>query len=655
MSNTEPPDNDDPESDADADEQSDAPATRTGQQVDKYRLGRRLGAGGMAEVYEAVRTDHIHNRVALKLLHSFLAGRTDHRRRFEKEARILSELDHPGIVKIVDFGLLPSGEAFLAMEFLHGDSLADRLADTKQHRLPFDAVSHFGFQIAAALAYAHARGVVHRDLKPSNLMLVPDSAAMRGERIKIVDFGIALDAASFGDALTAAGRVVGTERYASPEQLAGRKLDGATDVYSLGLVLFESVAGQPPFSGSGSVLRAQIRNESPPSLRSLLPEVPRVLDDLVRRMLAKSPTDRPSMAQVEQELSPTASPSASVPVIHASLWSREVRLPLTRRHWTLIGLSVVAILGLAALALRSRQSNQVSPPVGTPNPPSEMASHVRKPPIVRSSMVLVPAGEFLMGSTPEQVATAIAACQKEAARCRSDQSPLPPGCPAKPLKCRDDMFEIEQPQRRVQLDAFWIDPGLVKTEDFLRFLDNTGSGLHVEPDKDTNVRRFVEIGTRRVLDLYPTRSSIQYDPKTLKFSAKPGTDHLPIEQVTWYGAALYCQALGKRLISEAQWEYLASFKDSPDKQKLLPQPVQLPAGMDEWIFDAYQAVYPDCQGVCKNPRYGAPLELRPDTADAVMRGCDPHRLASVHCRRTARAHKPVRAGALAAGFRCVAD
>ena len=105
--------------------------------------------------------------------------------------------------------------------------------------------------------------------------------------------GFALDVASFGDALTAAGRVVGTERYASPEQLAGRKLDGATDVYSLGLVLFESVAGQPPFSGSGSVLRAQIRNESPPSLRSLLPEVPPVLDDLVRRMLAKSPTDRP--------------------------------------------------------------------------------------------------------------------------------------------------------------------------------------------------------------------------------------------------------------------------------------------------------------------------------------------------------------------------
>jgi formylglycine-generating enzyme required for sulfatase activity len=400
------------------------------------------------------------------------------------------------------------------------------------------------------------------------------------------------------------------------------------------LVLFESVAGQPPFSGSGSVLRVQILKESPPSLRSLVPEVPPVLDDLVRRMLAKSPTDRPTMALVEQELSPAASRSAPVSVIRPSLWSREVRLPLTRRHFTLIGLSVVAILGLAALALRSRQP---------------------KPSIQRFSMVLVPAGEFLMGSTPEQVAAAIAACQKEAARCRSDQSPLPPGCPAKPLKCRDDMFEIEQPQRRVQLDAFWIDPGLVKTEDFLRFLDNTGSGLHVERDKDTNELRFVEIGTRRVLDLYPARSSIQYDPKTQKFSAKPGTEHLPIEQVTWYGAARYCEAYGKKLISEAQWEYVASFNDSPDKQKLLKQPVQLPAGMDEWIFDAYQAVYPGCEGECKNPRYGAPLELRPNTGDAVMRGCDPHRLASVHCRRTARAHKPVEAGALAAGFRCVAD
>ncbi len=652
MSNTEPPDNDDPESDADADEQSDAPATRTGQQVDKYKLGRRLGAGGMAEVYEAVRTDHIHNRVALKLLHSFLAGRTDHRRRFEKEARILSELDHPGIVKIVDFGLLPSGEAFLAMEFLHGDSLADRLADTKQHRLPFDAVSHFGFQIAAALAYAHARGVIHRDLKPSNLMLVPDSAAMRGERIKIVDFGIALDAASFGDALTAAGRVVGTERYASPEQLAGRKLDGATDVYSLGLVLFESVAGQPPFSGSGSVLRAQIRNESPPSLRSLLPEVPRVLDDLVRRMLAKSPTDRPTMAQVEQELSPTASPSASVPVIHASLWSREVRLPLTRRHWTLIGLSVVAILGLAALALRSRQSNQVSPPVGTPDPPSEMASHVRKPPIVRSSMVLVPAGEFLMGSTPEQVATAFADCQRELAQCRPDMAEPPPGCQVPSPECRHDTFERELLQHPVRLKTFQVDRQLVTTAAFVSYLQNRASELQVNLDGDTKKPRFVLLHERPILDLHELSSTIRYDAKTQLFSVKEGKAEEPVLQVTWYGAALYCQADGKRLISEAQWERIARLKESPDRS--LTQ-VTLPAGMDEWTFDEYQPSHSGCDGVCDNPRFGTEPDKRSEFSEAVVRGCSPKTQFRVHCRPASRAHRPVGTGPLLLGFRCVTD
>lgn len=616
MSNTKPPGDDDDDGTGAVDESSNAQPSvgRTGQQVDKYRLVRRLGAGGMAEVYEAIRTDHIRNRVALKLLHAYFASEPDYRRRFEQEARILSGLEHPGIVKIVDFGVLSTGESFLAMEYLQGVSLAARLADSTGDRIPVDAAVQLGFQVAGALASVHKLGVVHRDLKPSNLMLVPDSAVWAGERVKIVDFGIARTIEPDGESLTQAGRVIGTMRYMSPEQLRGEQVGAATDVFSLGLVLFECITGQSAFQGSGSALKKQLLGkEEAPSLRTLQPDVHRPLSDLVRRMLAKVPAERPTMAEVERELA-QLHPSGSRSQLPAF-----TKTPWRPSRWLLLaslGLGGVAAVGVAIYLRRTKV-----------------------PPIVSRTMVEIPEGDLQMGSTAEQSDAAYKRCVTE----------------AKPQWCRVDMFEHEQPQHRAHIKRFWIDPELVTASAMARYLRGSRSRLTVRPDKDSKEPRFVELDGKVIVDLHPARGGIAYDPKAQQYSAKPGKEDEPIEQVSWLGAALYCQSVGKTLISEAQWEYVAKLLETEGSRAKLGGPVKLPAGMHEWVFDEYMGTYPPCEGDCVNPVVGSPLAKRDLTKSAVVRGCDPSEEPSVSCRSTSRTRQGMENGLMKLGFRCVRE
>jgi serine/threonine protein kinase len=617
MSNTKPPGDDDDDGTGAVDESSNAQPSvgRTGQQVDKYRLVRRLGAGGMAEVYEAIRTDHIRNRVALKLLHAYFASEPDYRRRFEQEARILSGLEHPGIVKIVDFGVLSTGESFLAMEYLQGVSLAARLADSTGDRIPVDAAVQLGFQVAGALASVHKLGVVHRDLKPSNLMLVPDSAVQpAGERVKIVDFGIARTIEADGEALTQAGRVIGTMRYMSPEQLRGEKVGAATDVFSLGLVLFECITGRSAFPGSGSVLKKQILGSEAPSLRTLQPDVQRPLSDLVRRMLAKVPAERPSMVEVERELGqlqPTGSRS-QLPALTKPHWRPSRRtLP-----WVVLVIGGLAAVGVATYLLPQRGL-----------------------PVVSRTMVEIPEGDLQMGSTAVQVDAAYKRCVTE----------------AKPQWCRVDMFEHEQPQHHVHIKRFWIDPEPVTTSAMVRYLRGSRSRLTVRPDSDSKDPRFVELDGKLLVDLHPARGGIAYDPKVQQYAAKPGKEDEPIEQVSWLGAALYCQSVGKTLISEAQWEYVAKLLETEGARAKLSGPVSLPVGLHEWVFDEYKGMYPQCEKDCVNPVVGSPLVQRDLTKSAVVRGCDPSEEPSVSCRSTSRTGQVMGNGLTKLGFRCVRE
>ena len=209
-----------------------------GSQLGSYRLIRQLGDGGMGTVYEGL-NEGIERHVAIKVLHPAFARDPEAVTRFVNEARAVNRIEHPSLVQIHEHNRLPDGTTYIVMELLQGETLAQRLSRQKGP-LSASVASHIAWQVATALSAAHAKQIVHRDIKPSNLMLVPDPLGPDGERVKILDFGIAKLQTAHRDHVTADRAVMGTPLYMSPEQCeeAG-SVDGKSDVYSLGCILFE--------------------------------------------------------------------------------------------------------------------------------------------------------------------------------------------------------------------------------------------------------------------------------------------------------------------------------------------------------------------------------------------------------------------------------
>lgn len=254
----------------------------------RFSVEQLANNGGMGVVYCAV--DQLtQQRVALKLLNGDGFGASE-QERFVREAQLLSELEHPGIVSYVAHGVSEAGVRYLAMEWLSGEDLSSFL---RRGPLSVRASVTLMIQISAALAYAHARGVVHRDIKPSNLFLVDG----KEERVKLIDFGIARRAIAF-PAMTSTGVIVGTPDYMAPEQARGdRKITAAADVFSLGCVLYECLAGQPPFTAQHlAAVLVRILFEEPESIVNIRPEVPALLASLLASMLKKAPDSRPADA-----------------------------------------------------------------------------------------------------------------------------------------------------------------------------------------------------------------------------------------------------------------------------------------------------------------------------------------------------------------------
>ena len=266
----------------------------------RYRLERELGHGGTATVWQAEDLKH-HRTVALKVLRPDLASALA-AERFLREIRVTGRLAHPHILPLFDSGKR-DGFLYYAMPYVPGESLRQRLEREKQ--LPLADACRIAREVADALDYAHRHGIVHRDIKPENIMLAEGHAL-------VADFGVsrALEASAPGDRLTDAGLAVGTVHYMSPEQAAGREVDGRADIYSLGCVLYELIAGVPPFQGATaeSVLR-QHMIEPPRPLTSLRPDVPPELEHAVAKALAKVPGDRwPSGAAFAAALTLGAEP-----------------------------------------------------------------------------------------------------------------------------------------------------------------------------------------------------------------------------------------------------------------------------------------------------------------------------------------------------------
>jgi serine/threonine-protein kinase len=248
-----------------------------------YTLERELGRGGMATVFLA--QDLRHDRpVALKVLHPDLA-RTLGPERFQREVKLAARLQHPHILTVHDSGEA-AGQLWFTMPYVEGESLRDRLR--RERQLPVDAALRIATEAARALEYAHRHGVIHRDIKPENLMLTSDGSTL------VADFGIARALAGVDDRLTETGLAVGTPAYMSPEQAAGDKgLDARTDVYSLGAVLYEMLAGEPPFTGpTAQAIIAKRFSGEVPRVRQARPSVPEHVDAAVSRALAPVAADR---------------------------------------------------------------------------------------------------------------------------------------------------------------------------------------------------------------------------------------------------------------------------------------------------------------------------------------------------------------------------
>lgn len=271
-----------------------------GDQLGFYRLVRKLGTGAMGVVYEASHTG-IGRQVALKVLHSYLCNDEEMVARLLREARSSNLVQHPGVVQIMDHHRQRDGTTYLVMEFLDGETLRVRLR--RGPPLSSSEIVSIGGQLAAALAAAHAKGVIHRDLKPENVMLVSD-----GQRVKILDFGLAR-AASFDSHLTLDGRRLGTPAYMAPEQCAGERAMEPADVYALGALLYELCAGRPPFlSEDQGALYGMHRFEEPSHLSKFAPQANEALVQLIHEMLAKVPTARPTMLEVCQTIQSMGAP-----------------------------------------------------------------------------------------------------------------------------------------------------------------------------------------------------------------------------------------------------------------------------------------------------------------------------------------------------------
>ena len=528
-----------------------------GKLVGNYRVVSALGEGGMGAVYLA---EHqiIGSKAAIKVLLPAVSQNRDIIARFFNEAKAATAINHPGIVEIYDVGYLPDQSAYMVMELLEGESLSKRLQ--RLDKFPADDAMRIARHIAIALAAAHERGIVHRDLKPDNVYVVADRDMDTGERVKVLDFGIAKlskELAPTGNQ-TATLAVMGTPPYMAPEQCRGAGgVDLRTDIYALGCMLYEFVCGRPPFAGGIGEIIAAHMHTAPPQPRLTTPALSAELEALVLRLLAKDPAERPqTMDEVISALDQLRPPTASL-----GIWASETRVlasdaaqrpqlaahsfprPAVERsgnrtrstHWA-VAIAIIALLGASgagAALLLSRGNTPTNDEhndaaVGTH--PSKDAAIIQEGIPKRKGMVFIEGKTFAMGSTPAEVEAAFTLCQ------------------ATSTSCKKDLYEREQPVRTVTVSSFFLDKTEVTNHAFATWLNERSA---VRVDSNENILE----GDTVLAQLNAAFVGIDYVDG--RFVVARGKERLPTVLVTWLGANAYCTAQGTALPTEAQWELAA--------------------------------------------------------------------------------------------------
>jgi serine/threonine protein kinase len=339
--------------------------------IGDWHVVSTLGAGAFGAVYGAIHRV-IGKRAAIKILKA-VHGETASADRFVQEARAINQVDHPNVVDVFDFGLLKDGRPYMVMEHLEGEAMSTRM---RRAPLDPDEIVSATRQICAALGAAHAKGIVHCDLKPGNVFFIGEGRELR---VKLLDFGLVKlrDDSEHKLTETATGVFMGTPAYASPEQINGRRLGPETDVYSLGVILYELCTGERPFRGeSAAATVAMHLTETPLAPRELNPAVSAELSSTIMRMLSKSPLERPTLGAVVaaiEDLTMTREEAVSVPWVEMQRTS----VPRWRRH--ALALFVGAcVLGIAvpAVVLLNKPSTDAPSPVAAPVVDSEEPAQV---------------------------------------------------------------------------------------------------------------------------------------------------------------------------------------------------------------------------------------------------------------------------------------
>jgi eukaryotic-like serine/threonine-protein kinase len=479
-----------------------------GKTIGRVRIEKYLARGGMAEVYLGSHLT-LERPVAVKVLHSYIEEDPDLLNRFQREAKVVAGLRHPNIVQVFDFDTV-DGHPYIVMEYLSGPTLATYLRNLHEQnqRIPTHQVARLLKGLTSALDYAHELGVIHRDIKPGNILLhsksgeIPiDQPLTKDIDAILTDFGLVRITNSASQ--TATGRISGTPSYMAPEQARGDKTDHRTDIYSLGVVLYELLAGRVPFESDStlSIIYKHI-NEPPPHIPGIAPAVQNVID----RALVKDPNGRYQSsrdmavdfflaigmtAQAEtvyesilkfQEPAPPPVP-APVP---APMPVEQPKSPRSKM-WLGAGIfSFICLLGMAVGAFIFRSSILGNPgdlPTSVAqsteaNPPEEVATSTETSELpVREKMVEVPAGTYEIGKDP------------------ADQFHLAP--------------------QSIQLPGFWIDQYQVTNAQYEQYMQETGAAEPV---------------------------------------VWPGEPNHPVRGVTWDQAGAYCAWLDKRLPNETEWE-----------------------------------------------------------------------------------------------------